>query len=101
MRLELPIRWTEENPVNEMLDNKEKEYTYGKLSIDSEDIHVYYDIDDNNTAIRDKFNSSYIVNIPFENFKQIYTEVSGKAIMTLKQVSNKKKNNSDDLDLLK
>ncbi len=53
MRLELPVRWNEADKetdkLNELTDGKvapELKYTYGKLSIDSEDIGPYYEIDD-------------------------------------------------------
>lgn len=91
MRLELPVRWTETDKeiekLNEILDGKtpttESKYSYGRLSIDSEDIGPYYDIDSNHTMINDRLGKMYCVVVPFNEFKKIFTEVTGKAILAI------------------
>lgn len=115
MRLELPVRWTESDKETEKLaeltDGKISsniKYSYGKLSIDSEDIGPYYDIDDRHTMINDRLGKLYCITVPFHDFKKIYTEVSGKAILAIqtseeykaslpKRRKGGKDNKSDDM----
>lgn len=90
MRLELPVRWNEidkeTDKLNDLTDGKvkaESKFTYGKLSIDSGDIGPYYDIDDRHTMINDKNGKLYCVAVPFHEFKKIFTEVTGQAILAV------------------
>ena len=90
MRLELPIRWNEADKeiekLNELTNGQtavEQKFTYGKLSIDSNDIGPYYDIDDRHTMINDKNGKIYCVAVPFNDFKKIFTEVTGQAILAV------------------
>lgn len=94
MRLELPVRWAESDGESEKLEEltdgkvkaKEPKYTYGRLSISSEDIGPYYDVDKDHTVINDKLGKVYVVAVPFDEFKKIFTEVTGLAIMSIQSV---------------
>ena len=89
MRLELPVRWneTDREELEKIKDTTgtlpEPKYTYGKLSIDSGDIGPYYDIDDRHTMVNDKNGKVYCVAVPFHEFKKIFTEVTGQAILAV------------------
>ena len=112
MRLELPVRWTETDKeaeeYNEIVKGKaaaEPKYSYGRLSIDSEEIAPYYDIDDRHIMVNDKNGKLYCVAVPFDEFKKIFTEVTGKAILALQTKeeykssrSKRKRNDNDDID---
>ena len=61
MRLELPVRWNETDKeaekFNELVKGEQvapAKYSYGKLSIDSDDIGPYYEIDSGHIMINDK-----------------------------------------------
>jgi len=112
MRLELPVRWTETDKeaerINELTNSDpkpESKYSYGRLSIDSEEIGPYYDIDDRHIMVNDKNGKIYCVAVPFDEFKKIFTEVTGKAILALQTKEEykssrpkKKKNDDGDID---
>ena len=91
MRLELPVRWNETDRelerLSELTDGKIKadnpKYTYGRLSIDSSEIGVYYDMDPDHIMINDKNGKVYCVAVPFNDFKKIFTEVTGQAILSI------------------
>lgn len=116
MQLELPIRWTETNKEEqkkeELIHGEFAEpkitYSYSRLLIDSSDIGPYYDLDANNTMINDKLGKVYCVTIPLDEFKKIYTEITGKAIMSIQvkreiikpPKDDKKKKNDNDNDIL-
>jgi hypothetical protein len=112
MRLELPVRWNETDKdtekLNDMLDKETPvvKYTYGNLSIDSIDIGPYYDIDSLHTMINDKNGKLYCVAVPFHEFKKIFTEVTGQAILKVQtseeykatKPRRKKDDNNDDIN---
>lgn len=111
MRLELPVRWTETDKEAQKFDEVTKgeatessiKYSYGKLSIDSNDIGPYYDIDDRHIMLNDKNGKVYCVAVPFHEFKKIFTEVTGMAILavhTTEEYEAKKprKKKDDDID---
>lgn len=114
MRLELPVRWNETDKEAEKFNEIVKgegasapvKYTYGKLSIDSEDIGPYYEIDDRHIMINDMNGKMYCVAVPFHEFKKIFTEVTGKAILSVQtseeykssKPRKRRDNNLDDID---
>lgn len=113
MRLELPVRWNETDKEAEKFNELVKgdtptppRYSYGKLSIDSDDIGPYYEIDSTHIMINDKNGKLYCVAVPFFEFKKIFTEVTGKAILAVQTTEEyksskprkKRDNNLDDID---
>lgn len=92
MQLELPIRWSETDReasrTARVIDGEDDyvekvKYTHSRLIIDAHDIGPFYALDERNTMINDKLGKVYCVTIPFDQFKKIHTEVTGKAIMTI------------------
>lgn len=104
IRLELPVRWEEQNKdvekYGDMLKSTDKKYSYGKLSIDAGDIGPYYDMDDRHTMVNDKLGKVYCIAVPFNEFKRILTETTGQAILSIQTteeyISNKPKRNKND-----
>lgn len=84
LRLELPVRWTEE--IFDEEGGVEVKYTTGRLCIPSEEITAYYDIDEKHTMIRDINGKGYCLCVPFDDFKKIHTECTGIAIMAIKEI---------------
>lgn len=100
MRLELPVRWEEQDKdadkYGDMIKpiESKKKYSYGRLSICAEDIGPYYDIDSKHTMINDKLGKVYCVCVPFDQFKKIYTETTGQAILAVQSVDEYNAQNS-------
>lgn len=91
IQLELPVRWNESDRESEKLEeltdgkvkSKEPKYSYGRLSINSEDIGPYYEIDDRHTMVNDKLGKVYCIVVPFHDFKKIMTETTGVAVLSI------------------
>ncbi len=101
MKLDLPIKWKDIQsfPEDEALtrralnqDDQLIVYEPGFLTIDTNDIENWNEGDDDCTSIRTYSGLAYSVTIPYDEFKALWTQITGEAIVIIRVKEKKAKN---------
>lgn len=97
MKIEVPIRWKEYIQTPEALEARNNRriisgdedveveenvrYYYDYMTFDIEDVIRFYPFNEQHTIVCMVDENSFCVHLPYESFKDIYAESTGKLIM--------------------
>jgi hypothetical protein len=120
MKVELPVRWSdvkvippEEEEALRAINGdeiqQEEVYHYDLITLDLKDVRSFNRLDDKHTILRTYQRDSFCIGVEYEKFVNLWTDLTGEAIMRLKTVDideskppkkgRKKKNDDDDFFL--
>lgn len=68
----------------EDIEAEDEKYEYGGMVLDMNDIKAFNGVDKVHTCLRFYEGDSFVIKAPYESFKQLYEELTGKYIRTVK-----------------
>ena len=117
MKIELLIRWAEKTQDPDKLEEinarriitgeeddfnaESTTYSYDYIVLDTKDIKSFHRLDDDHLILKMYSEDAYCVKLPYESFKEAYTQLTRKTITELRAVSISEKDldGDDDEDL--
>jgi hypothetical protein len=93
MKVEMPVRWKSIDLTQEEIDafkavngddsELPESYEYSELVFDIDDVRTFNRLDDEHTTVN-ILDIHYHIAIPYNQFKKIYVDLTGKAIFEVK-----------------